>query len=226
MPKQDFNIDDFKKSWQEQSVPEVYETSEIEAMLNKSSRNYVKYILWISIAEFLFFAVLNIYSIFYSDQNSSFLHILKKMGAKVTFEIEKDFALLYFLLKILSLAITAVFVVLFYKNYKKINIENNLKNFIFRIIKFKKTVNLFILTNIIVLIFFAMILTVFSINILKFQEIQLQNSTLIGIIVGTFVSIIIGSLLILFYYRLVYGIIMRRLGNKLQQLQKIELEQD
>ena len=45
MPKQDFNIDDFKKSWQEQSVPEVYETSEIEAMLNKSSRNYVKYIL-------------------------------------------------------------------------------------------------------------------------------------------------------------------------------------
>ena len=148
------------------------------------------------------------------------------MGAKVTFEIEKDFAHLYFLLKILSLAITAVFVVLFYKNYKKINIENNLKNFIFRIIKFKKTVNLFILTNIIVLIFFAMILTVFSINILKFQEIQLQNSTLIGIIVGTFVSIIIGSLLILFYYRLVYGIIMRRLGNKLQQLQKIELEQD
>ena len=226
MPKQDFNIDDFKKSWQEQSVPEVYETSEIESMLNKSSRNYVKYILWISIAEFLFFAVLNIYSIFYSDQNSSFLHILKKMGAKVTFEIEKDFAHLYFLLKILSLAITAVFVVLFYKNYKKINIENNLKNFIFRIIKFKKTVNLFILTNIIVLIFFAMILTVFSINILKFQEIQLQNSTLIGIIVGTFVSIIIGSLLILFYYRLVYGIIMRRLGNKLQQLQKIELEQD
>ena len=55
MPNQDFNIDDLKKSWQEQPVPEVYQSSEIEAMLNKSSRNYVKYILWISIAELLLF---------------------------------------------------------------------------------------------------------------------------------------------------------------------------
>ena len=40
MPNQDFNIDDFKKSWQEQQVLEVYQSSEIEAMLNKKSRNY------------------------------------------------------------------------------------------------------------------------------------------------------------------------------------------
>ena len=225
MPNQDFNIDDLKKSWQEQPVPEVYQSSEIEAMLNKSSRNYVKYILWISIAEFLFFAAVSIYSVFYTDQTSSFLHIIKKLGAKITYEIEKDFAHLFFFFKVLSLSITAVFVVLFYRNYKKINIENNLKNFILQIIKFKRTVNLFILTNIIVLIFFAMVLTIFSMNILKLQEIQLQNATLIGIVVGAIVSVTIGLLLILIYYRVVYGIIMRRLGNKLQQLQKIEQEQ-
>lgn len=226
MPKQDFNIDDLKKSWQKQSLTEVYETSEIETMLNKSSRNYVKYILWISIAEFLFFALISVYSIFYSDQTNSFLNILRKLGVKVNYEIEKDFAHLYFFFKVLSLVITAIFVVLFYKNYKKINVENNLKKFILQIINFKKTVNLFILTNIILLILSAMILTIFSINILKFQEIQLQKSTLIGIIVGAFVSIAIGLLLILFYYRIVYGIIMRRLGRKLKQLQKIELEQE
>jgi len=62
-------------------------------------------------------------------------------------------------------------------------------------------------------------------NILKLQEIQLQNATLIGIVVGAIVSVTIGLLLILIYYRVVYGIIMRRLGNKLQQLQKIEQEQ-
>ena len=225
MPNQDFNIDDLKKSWQEQPVPEVYQSSEIEAMLNKSSRNYVKYILWISVAEFLFFVAVSIYSVFYTDQTSSFLHIIKKLGAKITYEIEKDFAHLFFFFKVLSLSITAVFVVLFYRNYKKINIENNLKNFILQIIKFKRTVNLFILTNIIVLIFFAMVLTIFSMNILKLQEIQLQNATLIGIVVGAIVSVTIGLLLILIYYRVVYGIIMRRLGNKLQQLQKIEQEQ-
>ena len=70
-----------------------------------------------------------------------------------------------------------------------------------------------------------MVLTIFSMNILKLQEIQLQNATLIGIVVGAIVSVTIGLLLILIYYRVVYGIIMRRLGNKLQQLQKIEQEQ-
>ena len=88
MANLDFDIDDLKKSWQEQKVPEVYQTSEIEAMLNKKSRNYVKYILWISIAEFLFFAAVSIYSVFYTDQTSSFLHIIKKLGAKITYEIE------------------------------------------------------------------------------------------------------------------------------------------
>lgn len=224
MPNQDFNIDDFKKSWQEQPVSEVYQSSEIEAMLNKSSRNYVKYILWISIAEFLFFAAVSIYSVFYSEQTSSFLDMLKKLGANITYDIEKDFSHLYFLLKIISLVITAVFVVLFYRNYKKINVENNLKKFILQIIKFKKTVNLFIITNILVLIIFTFILTLFTINIIEFQNIHLPNSMLIGIIVGVFVSLSIGLLLILLYYRIVYGIIMRRLGRKLTQLQDIENE--
>ena len=69
MANLDFDIDDLKKSWQEQKVPEVYQTSEIEAMLNKKSRNYVKYIFWISLVEFLFFALLSIYTIFSSNNN-------------------------------------------------------------------------------------------------------------------------------------------------------------
>jgi hypothetical protein len=80
MANLDFDIDDLKKSWQEQKVTEVYETSEIEAMLNKKSRNYVKYIFWISLVEFLFFALLSIYTIFSSNNNESFLNMMKKLG--------------------------------------------------------------------------------------------------------------------------------------------------
>ena len=36
MLNEDFNIDQFKKSWQEQPVSDVYNTSEIEGMLNKN----------------------------------------------------------------------------------------------------------------------------------------------------------------------------------------------
>ena len=87
MANQDFNIDDLKKSWQEQTVTEVYGTSEIEAMLNKKSRNYVKYIFWISLAEFLFFVAVSIYTIFTADNNESFLNMMKKLGLKITQDI-------------------------------------------------------------------------------------------------------------------------------------------
>jgi len=45
----DFDLDNLKKTWQEQEVRPKYDGAQIEAMLNKSSRNYVKYILWIII---------------------------------------------------------------------------------------------------------------------------------------------------------------------------------
>src|SRR5574343_813623 len=213
MPKEDFNIDDFKKSWQEQK-PEVYQSSEIEAMLNKKSRNYVKYILWISVAEFLFFAAVNIFTVFGTKNDSSFMDLLQKLGVNVTNNIEEDFQHLYLLLKIFSLAITAFFVILFYKNYKQIDIENNLKKFILQIIRFKKTVNLFIITNIAVLVVFTAVLTNFTMNVLRFQNVYLNNSTLAGFTIGILVSLSIGILLILLYYRIVYGIIMRRLDKK------------
>lgn len=225
MPKENFNLDDFKKSWQEQK-PEVYESSEIEAMLNKKSKNYVKYILWISIAEFVLFALMNMYTVFLAPHPNSFLEMLKKLGIHITPSIDKEFQQIYLVLKVLSLLITAIFVGLFYHNYKKIRIEYNLKKFISQIIFFKKTVHLFILTNISVLVLFTGILTLFALNTLKFQNIDLNKTTLLGFLIGVVISLVIGVLLILVYYRVVYGILLKRLDNQLKQLQKIEQEKE
>lgn len=226
MPKQDFNLDDLKKSWQEQQVPQVYESTEIEAMLNKKSRNYVKYILWISLAEFLFFAALNVYAIFFTPQNKSFIDLLEKLGVTVTGSIELSFQRLYLFLKGFSLAITAIFVLVFYNNYKKIRIELNLKKFISQIIRFQRTVKLFILTNIFVLIGFTLAFTVFTVQILWLQHISLTSPVLLVFVVGVLLSMLLGVLLILLYYRVFYGIIMKRLNEKLRELQKIEQERD
>ena len=118
--------------------------------------------------------------------------------------------------------LTGVFVVLFYQNYKKINVESNLKKFILQIISFKKTVNIFILANILLLVFFTAVLTVFTFYILSQQHIQLSHPTLIGFIVGTVLMTILSIVLIWLYYRIVYGIIMKRLGKNLDELKKME----
>ena len=221
----EFDLDNFKKSWQEQEVQPKYNSTEIEAMLNKSSRNYVKYILWISIAEFLIILCMNIYYTFLGDDSNSFIKILARLGVQNSRELQTSFGNLYLILKVISLIITAFFVVSFYHNYRKINIESNLKKLILQIIRFKKTVNLFILANILLLIVFTAVLTIFTFIVLSQQNIHLTHPTLNGFVVGIIVMTILSIVLIWIYYRVVYGIILKRLGKNLGELQKIDSQQ-
>ena len=220
----EFDIDSFKKTWQEHKVQPKYSSTEIEAMLNKSSRNYVKYILWISIAEFLLFLSVNIYYTFIGDDSQSFITVLGKLGVHSTLELEKDFAHLYFLLKVISLALTTIFVIKFYQNYRLINVESNLKKLILQIIRFKKTVNVFILANLVLLVVFTAVLTIFTFSVLASQNVHLNNPSLIGFVVGLVAVTLLSLLLIWLYYKLLYGILLRKLGRNLRELQKIDTE--
>lgn len=222
----EFDLDSFKKTWQEQPVQQKYDNNEILKMLNRKSRNYVKYIFWISVVEFLFFTVLGLFYIIQDKESNSFLSILERLGAKKTTELEGFLDSIYVVLKVLSLSITAYFVFKFYQNYKKIKIEENLKKFILRIIQFKKTVNAFILINILLLIAFTSVFTVFVFYILKTQHIEVNNSNLMIFIIGTIVSTALAVLLIWLYYKIVYGIIMRKLDKNLKQLKDIDSEED
>ncbi|WP_027377735.1 beta-carotene 15,15'-monooxygenase [Kaistella palustris] len=221
----EFDIDHFKKTWQEQQVQPKYDSAEIEGMLNKSSRNYVKYILGISAVEFLVILALNLYYLFRGDDSDSVMNVLSKLGVTSSAGLEHSFNNLYLALKVVSLAITAFFVFLFYRNYSKIHVESNLKKLILQIIKFKKTVNLFILANIILMVLFMVVLGAFTLWVISQQNIHLDHPTLIGFYVGFGVMMVLSVVLIWIYYRVVYGIILKRLGKNLMELEKIERQQ-
>ncbi len=221
----EFDLDSFKKTWQEQPVQQKYDHSAILEMLNRKSRNYVKYILWISVVEFIFFSILGLFYILQGKESNSFISILEKLGARKTTELEGSLDNIYVVLKVLSLSITAYFVYKFYQNYKKIKIEENLKKLILKIIQFKKTVNAFILINIILLISFTSVFTLFIFYVLNTQNIEVTNSTLTGFIIGAIISTAVAVLLIWLYYKIVYGIIMRKLDKNLRQLKEIESQE-
>jgi len=222
----DFDLDSFKKTWQEQPVQPKYDSNEILQMLNRKSRNYVKYIFWISVVEFLFFSVLGLFYFFQDEESDSFRKILEKLGAQKAPEIETNFDHAYLSIKILSLMITAYFVLKFYQNYRKIKIEENLKGLIIRIIKFKKTVNAFILISIALLVAFTFVFTAFIFYALNSQNVRPDNSNLIIVIIGIIVSTVLCVLLIWLYYRLVYGIIIRKLDRNLKQLREIDSQEN
>lgn len=218
----EFDLDSFKETWQQQPVQPKYDTSEIESMLNKSSRNYVKYILWISLVEFILILGANLYYTFLGEDTTDLMSVLGKLGIDNSDQFQTTLTQLYLALKMVSLALTGIFVYLFYQNYRKINVEANLKKLILQIIKFKKTVQLFIVANIALVILFTLILGIFTFSVLAQQNIELTNPTLIGFIAGLSLTMGISVVLIWIYYRLVYGFILRRLGKNLEQLQNIE----
>lgn len=222
----EFDLDSFKKTWQEQPVKPKYNNNEILKMLNKKSRNYMKYIFWISVIEFLFFSVLGVFYLIQSNESDSFLSILEKMGVHKNSQLVAKLDNIYLIVKILSLVVTGFFVLKFYQNYRKIKIEEDLKLFIIRIITFKKTVNAFILTNIGLLLVLISALIGFTFYILNAQNIEFNSSTFTGFIVGIIVSTILCVSLIWVYYRLVYGIIISRLDKNLNQLKEIESQEN
>lgn len=226
MPNQDFDIDSLKKSWQDQVISDDYNQEEIEVMLNKKSRNYVKYILWISVAEFVIFGIINFIALFSNSFHTDFTNILNKLQIRNQNEVEFSLDKIYNVMKIASLVITGVFVVIFYSNYKKINVESNLKKFIIHIIKFKKTVNLFIFSNILLLFLFIGSFTAFIIFTIKKQNIQIDNPTFWGLITGVIFSLLVCIVLILLYYKIAYGIILKRLSKNLKQLETIDSQKD
>ncbi len=221
----EFDLDSFKKTWQEQPVQEKYDNTEILQMLNRKSRNYVKYIFWISVVELLFFSGIGLFYIIKGDESNSFLKLLERLGAQKTPEIIANFDIIYLAIKVLSLLVTAYFVFKFYQNYHKIKIEENLKGLITRIIKFKKTVNAFILISIAILLVFIMTFTAFIFYALNSQNIEPKGSDLMIVIAIIIVSTALCVLLIWLYYKLVYGIIIRKLDKNLKQLKEIDSQE-
>ncbi len=221
----EFDIDSFKKTWQEQPVEPKYNNDEILQMLNKKSRNYVKYIFWISVVEFVLFTIFGLFLILQNKESNTFLTSLQRLGVEKNDEMQNILDNIYLIIKICTLFITGYFVIRFYKNYSKIKVEEDLKEFISRIISFKKTVNAFILINILIVVVFTSALTIFGIYSIKNQNSALANSSILAFIISFIISTVLCVVLIWAYYRLVYGILIKRLDKNLVQLKEIESQE-
>ncbi|SKB98527.1 hypothetical protein SAMN05660477_02228 [Soonwooa buanensis] len=226
MPNNDFDIDDLKSVWQNQKVEDAYQQSDIEAMLNTKSRNYVKYLLWISLLEFFIFITLLIYSLVSKDDHVNFREILSRLHLQNQNEILHTMDKIYLVIKILSLSLTGIFVYLFYKSYRRISVEDNLKQFILRIISFKRKVNAFIIINVILLVVYIVSFSIYLSIVMGEQSVQLSETTKLGFIIGIIVALLLSILLIILYYKIFYGILLKRLSKNLEQLRLIETEKE
>ena len=207
-----------KKQWQtrEQELPHL-SYSDIYKMLLKKSSSIVKWIFYISIAEILFWTLL---SFFVPESSTKF---------------SDDIGLHNILLgvNILNYSVFAVFIYLFYRNYRKISMTDSVKELMGNILRTRKTVKYFVIYNVA-----TSILIVICVNfyyyfnqdlVFKYmtedygitnlsQEQFMKMFFLIQILFGI---VMIGFILL--FYRIVYGILLRRLHKNYNELKKMEM---
>lgn len=204
-----------KKDWkkQEGSYPKL-SYDQIYKMLWKKSSSIVKWIFVISILEFLFWAII---TVFFAD--ADYWLEMERLNLK-------EFTIATY---VVSYAITFFFIYRFYKNYQKISATDNVSTLMANIINTRKTVKYYIAFVLITTAVTGIIYTYFTFyyhaintdveEISKYSFSMTQWVIFIAVVIVFFI-IFLGAIWL--FYRLIYGILLKRLNKNYKELKKLD----
>ncbi len=190
--------------------------NEIYKMILKKSSSIVKWIFIISLLEFVFWAGISL--------------LLKDTDSMQRFdELEAD--AIFTPLAVIGYIILAFFFYLFFRNYKRISSTDNAKVLMENILKTRKTVRRYVAFNLIYLVvvtFFVLYIELDKDQLIKDQIAQAAANGEVfkfyaGIIILAFVFLAIAISVLLFFYWLVYGLLLKRLNKNYKELKKLEV---
>ena len=209
-------LDILKKDWkkQESSFQQIGE-KEIYGMLHKGSSSIVKWVLIISILELLLWL-----SFAFFTADDQYLEKLKLYHLDTLMPI----------MTVISYGVILFFIFLFFKNYKTINATDNVKQLMQNILKTRKTVKYYVWYNLAMTAFSFILVFIFQFmydpNLTKIVEKMSQNINInifyciMFVIYTVIIALFVG--LIWLFYRVLYGILLKRLGKNYDELKKIE----
>ena len=210
-------LERLKKNWKtNNNFPELSK-EEIYTFLYKKSSSIVKWIFIISLLEFGFWSLIGL--------------ITKNSEAQQRFDSYNVDAIMMPLM-VIGYIILIYFFVMFYKNYKEISNTDSTKSLMQKILKTRKTVKHYVIFNLVFLFISSIIGAVieFSNNSdLKLTISQFENTNDLYIfyaIIGgiTLIAIVVLLAILIGFYYLVYGILLKRLKENYKELEVIEVE--
>ena len=206
-----------KKDWKENLKFPKLSKDEIYKLLHKKSSSIVKRIFVFSLIEFGFWTLLSF--------------VIKDNEAQQRFDqYEMDHITLP--LMVIGYAFLIYFFFMFYKNYKSISTTASSKGLMEQILKTRKTVKHYVIFNLLFLYISIVIGLFIELNnnpdvALSTAEFTSSGDYYIfyGIMLATtlLMMALLTAILLGFYY-LIYGILLKKLKNNYKELKKIELE--
>lgn len=209
-------LDLLKKDWKKQdaSYPEL-SYNEIYKLIHKKSSSIVKWIFIICIVELLFWSGLNLLV------PEKYLEIYDKFNLR-TF---------LYVTQVIHYSIVFIFIYLFYKNYKAISVTETTNLLMQKIIKTRKTVNYYVYYNIALYVLLSVI-----VNFIMFSnpetmiealnpnnKINVSGAKFLNImLIAQIIALVVIIGLLWVYYRIIYGILLKRLNRNYKELETLE----
>jgi hypothetical protein len=207
-------LDLLKKDWQKSSNSfEQVSEIEIYKMIHKKSSSIVKWIFIISILEVLLWTSLNV--CFSSDD------YLKKMN-------HEEIILYLDIFNYFSYGVMLVFIYFFYKNYVTISATVSTKQLMKDILKTRKTVQYYVWYNLGMIVLSSIIAFYITFAYNPEMNVLKDKITTNGKAMAITIGFLILTTLVFFgafwlFYRVLYGILLRRLHANYKELKKIDL---
>ena len=199
-------LDLLKKDWQKNSAFEQVSEVDIYKMLHKKSSSIVKWILIVSILEFI---VLNGIAFFLNDAKyDEFLRLHPFISYLEKF----------------NYLVIIVFIYCFYRNYKAISVLQSSRTLIKHILKTRKIVTYYIYWNIVIGGFTGALSFIegFNEGYSSGNSENTKELLKVNYIMLVFVALFIMGLIWLFY-KLLYGSFLSKLKENYTELKKIDL---
>jgi hypothetical protein len=208
-------LENYKKAWNNQPE-EVNKLSAVDIykMAHSKSSSIVKWIFIVGVLELAFWLSINLLV------PDSFYKVYEDL------KLEKQVG--FFM--ILHYLIIVVFLYFFYASFKKISIIDNTKNLIQRILNIRNTVKFYVYYNLAIVFLSSLALNIVLISdadklmkVMNPENLSIDINQLITItIISQIIAIIIFMVLLWFFYKLIYGILLKKLNRNYKELSKLE----
>jgi len=204
-------MDEFKslkEKWANQKFDKQYTVEELNGFLQKKSKTSIKWIFYLSVAEFFLYM--------------SFPFIIPNYYE--SFEYYKSLNLFEFSIatSIIGYIILVYYMLRFFKNYKRISVTDSVKGHLSTILNTRRAVNQYIYFNLGILLIFLIVVMVYALrfdeNLIALQQ-ERNSIVMIIFIIGLLVSLVIGVFGLLYYF--VYGRFLNPLKKNEKELMNI-----
>lgn len=205
-------MEELKHIWNQQDLSRDHlKTEEVKPLLTKKSKSVAKWILIISLIEFI---LPNLIYLFIDTKSID--HQYEIIGLNTFMKI----------ITFINYAVALGFIFVFFKNYKRISMDQSVKQLMKSIVNTRKVVKSYIYYNLISLSFINLIVIVVIFSdydkMIEYFQIDISQTPVesiwLTLLIATIVVMALAVLLLWLFYRITYGYLLKRLLRNYKEI--------